>query len=119
MADDASILERLRGKRIVTGAARPFPMDDPERARPPGGEGTPERLRRRAARRRTGEPEALRDLGEQREQRGHDLGLDVALALDADVLLQGHEGDARLGEGVEDGDDLTQRPAEPGEFADD
>ena len=39
-----------------------------------------------------------------------------ALALDdADVLLQGHEGDARLGEG----DDLTQRPAEPGEFADD
>ena len=48
-----------------------------------------------------------------------DLGLDVALALDADVLLQGHEGDARLGEGVEHGDDLTQRPAEPGEFADD
>ena len=33
--------------------------------------------------------------------------------------LQGHEGDARLGEGVEDGDDLTQRAAEPGEFADD
>ena len=33
--------------------------------------------------------------------------------------FQGHEGDARLGEGVEDGDDLTQRPAEPGEFADD
>ena len=59
------------------------------------------------------------DLGEQREQGGHDLGLDVALALDADVLLQGHEGDARLGEGVEHGDDLTQRPAEPGEFADD
>ena len=59
------------------------------------------------------------DLGEQREQGDHDLGLDVALALDADVLLQGHEGDARLGEGVEDGDDLTQRPAEPGEFADD
>ena len=29
------------------------------------------------------------------------------------------EGDARLGEGVEDGDDLPQRPAEPGEFADD
>ena len=33
--------------------------------------------------------------------------------------LQGHEGDARLGEGVEHGDDLTQRPAEPGELADD
>ena len=59
------------------------------------------------------------DLGEQREQSGHDLDLDVALALDADVPLQGHEGDARLGEGVEHGDDLTQRPAEPGEFADD
>ncbi len=28
---DASIVERLRGERIVTGAARPFPMDDPER----------------------------------------------------------------------------------------
>ena len=59
------------------------------------------------------------DLGEQREQRGHDLGLDVALALDADVLLQRYEGDAGLGERVEDGDDLTQRPAEPREFADD
>ena len=34
------------------------------------------------------------DLGEQREERGHDLGLDVALALDADVLLERHEGDA-------------------------
>ena len=59
------------------------------------------------------------DLGEQREERGHDLGLDVALALDADVLLQRHERDAGLGERVEDGHDLTQRPAEPGEFADD
>ena len=58
------------------------------------------------------------DLGEQREERGHDLGLDVTLALDADVLLERHEGDARLGEGVEDGD-LPQRPTEPGEFADD
>ena len=57
------------------------------------------------------------DLGEQREERGHDLGLDVALAVDADVLLERHEGDPRLGEGVEDGHDLTQRPAEPGEFA--
>ena len=56
---------------------------------------------------------------EQREERGHDLGLDVTLALDADVLLERHEGDARLGEGVEDGDDLPQRPTEPGEFADD
>ena len=52
------------------------------------------------------------DLGEQREERGHDLGLDVALAVDADVLLERHEGDPRLGEGVEDGHDLTQRPAE-------
>ena len=59
------------------------------------------------------------DLGEQRGERGHDLGLNVALALDADVLLQGHEGDSRLGEGVEDGDDLPQRSAEPGEFTDD
>ena len=59
------------------------------------------------------------DLGEQREERGHDLGLDVARALDADVLLERDEGDAGLGEGVEDGDDLTQRPAKPREFADD
>ena len=59
------------------------------------------------------------DLGEQREEGGHDLGLDVARALDADVLLERHEGDAGLGEGVEDGDDLTQRPTEPREFADD
>ena len=47
------------------------------------------------------------DLGEQREEGGHDFGLDVALALDADVLLHRHEGDAWPGEGVEDGDDLT------------
>ena len=59
------------------------------------------------------------DLGEQREEGGHDFGLDVVLALDADVLLHRHEGDARPGEAVENGDDLTQRPAEPGEFADD
>ena len=49
----------------------------------------------------------------------HDLGLDVALALDADVLLERHEGDPGLGEGVEDGDDLAERPTEPGEFAHD
>ena len=30
MANDASVLERLRGKRIVTGAARAFLMDDPD-----------------------------------------------------------------------------------------
>ena len=40
--------------------------------------------------------------GEQREQRGHDVGLDVMPILDADVLLQRHEGDAGLGERVED-----------------
>ena len=33
------------------------------------------------------------DLGEQREEGGHDFGLDVALAIDADVLLHRHEGD--------------------------
>ena len=44
------------------------------------------------------------------------FGLDVALALDADVILDRHEGDAGLGKGVEDGDDLTQRAVEPGEF---
>ena len=59
------------------------------------------------------------DLGEQREERGHDLRLDVALALDPDVLLERHEGDPSLGEGVEDGHDLTQRAAEPRELADD
>ena len=35
------------------------------------------------------------------------------------MLLERHEGDVGLGEGVEDGDDLPQRPTEPGEFADD
>ena len=40
-------------------------------------------------------------------------------SFDADVLLERHEGDAGLGEGVEDGDDLTRRPTEPREFADD
>ena len=59
------------------------------------------------------------DLGEQGEEGGHDFGLDVALALDADILLHRHEGDACLGEGIEDGNDLTQRPTEPREFADD
>ena len=59
------------------------------------------------------------DLGEQREEGGHDFGLDVALALNVDVLLHRHEGDACRGEGVKDGDDLTRRPADPGEFADD
>ena len=34
-------------------------------------------------------------------------------------LYQRHEGDAGLGERVEEGDDLTQRAAEPGDFADD
>ena len=47
------------------------------------------------------------------------FGLDVALAVDADVLLERHEGDPGLGDGVEDGHDLTQRPTEPGEFAHD
>ena len=32
----------------------------------------------------------------------------VLLALDADVLLEGHQGDSRLAEGIEDGDDLPQ-----------
>ena len=63
--------------------------------------------------------EVTLDLGEQREERGHDLGLDVVLALDADVLLDRHEGDARLGKRIKDGDDLAQRSAEPGEFAHD
>ena len=42
----------------------------------------------------------------KREEGGHDFGLDVALALDANVLLHRHEGDACLGEGVEDGEAL-------------
>ena len=49
----------------------------------------------------------------------HDLRLDVAPALDPDVLLERHEGHPGLGEGVEDGHDLTQRAAEPRELADD
>ena len=59
------------------------------------------------------------DLGEQCEQRGHDLGLEVLLSLDADALLEGHKGDSRLAECIEDSDDLAQRSTEPGEFADD
>ena len=58
------------------------------------------------------------DLGEQREERGHDLGLDVARALDANVLLE-RQATSAVAEGVEDGDDLPPRPTEPGEFADD
>ena len=45
------------------------------------------------------------DRREQREERGHDLRLGVALALDLDVLLERREGDAGLVGGVEDGDD--------------
>ena len=55
------------------------------------------------------------DRREQREERGHDLRLGVALALDLNVLLVRREGDAGLVGGVEDGDDLTQ----PREFTDD
>ena len=47
-----------------------------------------------------------------------DLGLDVALASTRMFSFSGTLGDAGLGEWVEDGDDLTQRAAEPGEFAD-
>ena len=47
------------------------------------------------------------------------LGIRADLAFDADVLFERHESDIHLGEGVEDGDNLTPRPAEPGEFADD
>ena len=67
----------------------------------------------------TGAPgdEVTLDPGVQREQPGHDPGLDVGLALDADVLLDRHEGDARLGERIKDGDDPARRSAEPGEFA--
>ena len=50
---------------------------------------------------------------------GLDLRLDVLLALDPDVLLQSHEGAAAFGQGVEDGHDLPQQPAEPRELADD
>ena len=48
------------------------------------------------------------DLAEQREERGHDLRLDVALTLDPDVLLERHGG-------VEDGHDLIHQPAKPRE----
>ena len=55
------------------------------------------------------------DLGKQREERGHDVGVDVVLALDADV--DRHEGDARVGERIKDGDDLAQQSAEPGRLS--
>lgn len=38
-------------------------------------------------------------------------------ALDANVLLDRDERDARLCEAVKDGDALAERPSEPGEFA--
>jgi hypothetical protein len=43
----------------------------------------------------------------------------MTLALDPDVLLEGHEGDAGLGQGIEHGHHLAQGPAEPRELADD
>ena len=43
----------------------------------------------------------------------------VLLALDPDVLLEGHEGDAALGQRVEDRHDLPEGPGEPRELADD
>ena len=49
------------------------------------------------------------DRREQRKERGHDLRLGVALALDLDVLLERREGDAGLAGGVEDGDDPEER----------
>ena len=48
----------------------------------------------------------------------HDLGLDVLLALDADLFLDSDEGDAFLGQRVEHGDDLAEGAPEPGELAD-
>ena len=36
------------------------------------------------------------NLGEQREERGHDLRLDATLARDPDVLLERHESDPTL-----------------------
>ena len=58
------------------------------------------------------------DLGEQREQRGHDLGLDVTLALDADVLLQRHKRRCRPWR-ARRGWRRSDPASEPGEFADD
>ena len=63
--------------------------------------------------------EVTLDFGEQRKQSGHDLGLDVLLALETNALLDRNDRDARLYEAVKDGDDLAQRTPEPGEFADD
>ena len=61
------------------------------------------------------------DLDEQREERVHDLGLDCRACPRREMFsFSTTKGDARLGEGVEDGDDLTQRRlTEPVEFADD
>ena len=58
------------------------------------------------------------DFGKQREERRHDLGLDVLLGLDMDLFLDGDESDAFPGQRVKHGDDLAEQTAEPGELAD-
>ena len=55
------------------------------------------------------------DFGEQGKERRHDLGLDVLLALDSDLFLDGDEGNAFPGQCVEHGDDLAERSTEAGE----
>ena len=52
--------------------------------------------------------------GEQGEQRGHDLGLEVLTALEADVLLNGDEGHRCLGDRIEEGDDPRRASARGG-----
>ena len=54
------------------------------------------------------------DFCEQREQGGHDLGLEVLTALEADVLLDGDEGHRGFGDRIEEGDDLAERAPEAG-----
>ena len=85
--------------------------------------GPPELLARRSGLGETlagalGDQVAL-DFCEQREERRHDLGLNILLALNADLLLDGDEGDAFPGQCVEYGDDLAERSAKAGELADD
>ena len=113
-----AVLETPSSRKRWMSSSRPSSRETPSE---PFGRPSfrPEALARARPSRGALRDQVALDLGEQREQRRHDLRLDVLLALDPDVLLQRHEGDAAFGQRVKDGHDLPQRPAEPRELADD
>ena len=58
------------------------------------------------------------DLGEQREQSDHHFRRHVLRSIDPDVFFHGAESDRPFSQGIEQGDDLSDRAAEAGKFAD-